>query len=115
MKKDDSVFLRHILDAIHQVNGYLSGVTHDQFLQQKIVQDAVVRQLEIIGEAANNLSVDLREMHPEVTWGQIIGMRNRLIHAYFQVDLDIVWEVAGIDLPALKERVEDMLEELGTT
>jgi len=113
MKKDDSVFLRHMLDAIHQVNGYLSGITRDQFLQQKIVQDAVVRQLEIIGEAANNLSVGLRETHPEVTWGQIIGMRNRLIHAYFQVDLDIVWEVARVDLPQLRERVEYMLEELG--
>jgi uncharacterized protein with HEPN domain len=75
----------------------------------------VVRQLEIIGEGANNLSVELREAHPEITWGQIIGMRNRLIHAYFQVDLDIVWEVARVDLPMLRERVEYMLEELSAT
>ena len=113
MKKDDTVFLRHIRDAIQSVAGYVEGVTYDQFLRRRMIQDAVVRQLEIIGEASNNLSAGLREAHPEVTWEQIIGMRNRLIHAYFQIDLAIVWEVVQVDLPVLKAQVVHMLDELG--
>ncbi|HLF27311.1 MAG TPA: DUF86 domain-containing protein [Anaerolineae bacterium] len=115
MKKDDTVFLRHILDAIHDINSYLAGVSYNDFLQHKLIQDAVVRQLEIVGEAATNLSVTLRQMHPGVAWGEIIGMRNRLIHAYFQIDVDIVWEVAHTDLPLLKEQVERMLATPGSS
>ena len=113
MKKDDTVFLRHILDAIQYIDGYVGGLAFDQFLQRRMTQDAVVRQLEIIGEASNSLSADLREAHPDVMWGQIIGMRNRLIHGYFQIDLEIVWEVVHVDLPALRAQVAHLLEETG--
>jgi len=83
MKKDNAVYLHHIRDAILRVERHLAGVTWQEFLESELVQDAVVRQLDIIGEAARNLSDDLRQAHSQIPWSQIVGMRNRLIHAYF--------------------------------
>jgi uncharacterized protein with HEPN domain len=113
MKKDDTVYLRHILDAIEQIQDYLKGVTAEQFLQKRLLQDGVVRRLEIIGEASRNLSDELRQRHPGVPWRQIISLRNRITHAYFDVDLHIVWEIAQNDLSPLKQQVERILEEMG--
>ena len=112
MKKDDTVYLRHILDAIEQIRDYLKDVSAKQFLQERLLQDGVVRRLEIIGEASRNLSDELRQKHPEVPWGQIIGLRNRITHAYFDVDLHIVWEIVQNDLSPLKQQVERILEEM---
>jgi len=112
MKKDDTVYLQHILDAIEQIQDYLKGVSAGQFLQKRLLQDGVVRRLEIIGEASRNLSDELRQRHPEVPWGQIIGLRNRITHAYFDVDLHIVWEIVQNDLSPLKQQVERIPEEM---
>jgi len=112
MKKDDSAYLRHILDAIEQIKNYLKGVSAEQFLQKRLLQDGVVRRLEIIGEASRNLSDGLRQRHPEVPWGQIISLRNRITHAYFDVDLHIVWEIVQNDLLPLKQQVGRILEEM---
>lgn len=109
MKKDDTVYLKHMRDAIQRAERHLTGVAWEQFRQSEIVQDAVIRQLEIIGEATRNISEDFRRAHPYVPWSQIIGLRNRLVHAYFAVDLTIVWEIVQIDLPPLKEQIERML------
>ena len=110
--RDDSVFLRHILDAVKTVEGYIANVSRGEFLQNGMLRDAVTRQLEIIGEAARNLSDETRQRHPNIEWGQIIGMRNRLIHAYFQVDIELLWEIVGNDLPLLRTQVERILTEL---
>lgn len=114
-KKDDAVYLRHILDAITQIELYLQGVSQERFLQTKLLQDGVVRQLEIIGEASRNISNELRQQHPEVPWSQIIGLRNRVIHAYFNVSVEIVWEIARNDLPVLKSQIQSILEKLQTS
>jgi uncharacterized protein with HEPN domain len=103
------VYLHHILDAIQRIERHLTGVSREGFFESELLQDAVVRQLEIVGEAARNLPEDFRLEHPQVSWSQIVGMRNRLVHAYFQVDLAIVWEIATLDLPQLREQVEDIL------
>jgi uncharacterized protein with HEPN domain len=108
-KKDDTIYLRHILDAIQRIEEYLAGVSYDRFLQSSLLQDGVVRQLEIIGEAATKVSIDFRDAHPGLAWGSMIGMRNRLIHAYFKVDLSIVWDTVQNDLPSLKQQVERIL------
>ncbi|MFA0747164.1 HepT-like ribonuclease domain-containing protein [Fervidibacter sp.] len=113
MTRDDSVYLRHILDAIHRIERYLSNVTREQFLREELLQDGVVRQLEIIGEACRHISDELRQKYPAVPWSQIIGMRNRIIHEYFNVDLNIVWEVVQKDLPELKGQVKTILSEMG--
>ncbi len=113
MKKDDTVYLRHILDSIKQIEEYLRGVSKEKFMKSRLLQDGVVRQLEIIGEASRNLSEELCQRHSEVPWKQIIGMRNRIIHEYFDVDLEIVWEVAEKDLPDLKTQIQAILQKQG--
>ena len=113
MKKDDSVYLKHILDAISLIDEYVHGVSLEQFEQTNLIQDGVIIELEIIGEMLQeNLSNDLCQSHPETPWKQIIGLRNRVIHAYFEIDLLAVWEIVIEDLPTLKEQVEQILEEL---
>ena len=80
MKKDDSVYLHHIMEAKEQIETYTHEVSLQVFLQKRIIQDGVIRQLEIIGEATRNLSSELCQRHPEVRWGEIIGLRLSLIH-----------------------------------
>ncbi|HSD57819.1 MAG TPA: DUF86 domain-containing protein [Methanotrichaceae archaeon] len=111
MKKDDKVFLQHILDAMARIEQYLEGVSIEQFMQNGLIQDGVVRQLEIIGEASRNLSPDLCQSHPEVEWRQIIGLRNRIAHAYFSIDLEIIWEIVHRNLPMLKDKMKQILAE----
>jgi len=111
--KSDTVFLHHILDAMNSVEQYLAGISYDRSLQDALLQDGVVRQMEIIGEAARNVSKDLQNAHPELPWGKMIGIRNILIHAYFRVDLLIVRDTTQSDLPRLKQQVEQLLEEMG--
>jgi uncharacterized protein with HEPN domain len=110
--KNDAVYLHHILDAINRIQGYTAGVSYDQFLQDSLLQDGVVRQLEIIGEAAKNVSSTFRDAHPELPWRQMTGTRNKLIHGYFEVNLFIVWDTVQSDLPPLKQQVERIIEEM---
>jgi uncharacterized protein with HEPN domain len=110
--KNDTVYLHHILDAINRIQGYTAGVSYDQFLQDSLLQDGVVRQLEIIGEAAKNVSSTFRDAHPELPWSQMTGTRNKLTHGYFEVNLFIVWDTVQSDLPPLKQQVERIIEEM---
>lgn len=111
MKKDESVYLRHILDAIAQIETYLSDKTFADFDQSRLIQDAVIRQLEIVGEASRNLSDEFRQRHSGIPWQQIVGLRNRLIHAYFSINLQTVWEIVKHDLPGLKTEIQKILDE----
>lgn len=108
--KEDNIFLKHILDSINQIDEYLNGVKFEAFIKRKLIQDGVIRQLEIIGEATKNLSPELREKYSNVPWEDIAGMRDKLIHHYFGVDLEAVWDTAAKDLPDLKENVKKILE-----
>jgi uncharacterized protein with HEPN domain len=109
MKQTDTVYLKHILDAISKINLYLTGIDETAFQQNSLVQDGVIRQLEIIGEATKRLSDDLRQSQPNIPWKLIAGMRDKLIHHYFGVDLDAVWLTATEDLPPLKQTVQSIL------
>lgn len=102
--RNETVYLQHILEAINQIEQYVEDKTSDDFRQTRLLQDGVVRRLEIIGEAARYLPDSLHQAYPEVPWRQMVGMRNRMIHEYFNVDLTVVWEVTQNDISTLKEK-----------
>ncbi len=109
MKRDDSVYLLHILDAIAKIESYLREVKEVKFLTDSLIQDGVIRQIEIIGEATKNLSSDLREKHPHIPWQDIAGMRDKLIHQYFGVDIETVWLTVKDDIPNIKDEVSKIV------
>lgn len=111
MKKDDFVYLRHILDAISRIEQYVQGVRYEDFMDDHLVQDGVIRQIEIMGEATKRLSKEIRERHSEMPWKDLAGMRDKLIHHYFGVDLDAVWDTLEKDIPVLKERLGNIVQE----
>lgn len=99
------VYLEHIAQAISRIRSYVS-VSKKAFLADAMRQDAVIRQFEILGEAANRLDEKLKVARPEIPWRQIVANRNRLIHGYFQVNLEVLWATATKDLPALASAVD---------
>lgn len=101
MLAEDSLYLRHICDAARQLAAYVEGHVRADLGHQPLLRDGIIRQLEIIGEAAGHLSLDFRDRYPEIPWEDVVGMRHRLIHGYFNVNLDIVWETATTDAPQL--------------
>jgi uncharacterized protein with HEPN domain len=112
MKRDEKIYLQHILDAIAKTEKYLHDVDENSFTKNSLIQDGVIRQIEIIGEAARHLSAELRAKYSYIPWDDIMGMRNKLIHDYFGVDIDKVWLTAKEDLPVLKEEAALILSEL---
>jgi uncharacterized protein with HEPN domain len=109
----DLVYLNHILDAAVRVEEYAS-VGHDQFFANSHWQDAMIRQLEIIGEASKRISVETRDWYPDISWRRIAGLRDVLIHASFKVDLAAVWEISQRDVPFLRRRVQEIIQGLGS-
>jgi len=106
------LYLKDILDAIARIERYLTQVERATFFQETILQDAVVRNLEIIGEAVKNLPETIRQKQPQTPWQAMRRMRDRLAHHDFRVDLEIVWETATQDLTALKVAVTQLIKEL---
>ncbi len=97
-KRDWKLFITDILDCIEKIERYTSGSSYEDFMRDDKTKDAVVRNLEIIGEAANRIPQHIQEEYKEVPWSKIVGLRHRLIHGYFVVDYDIVWNIKKIEL-----------------
>ena len=106
--KDDRVYLEHIRDAIDDITAYC-GTGDDEFFRDRMRQDATLRKLEVIGQAVKNLSEATKAREPEIPWRRIAGMRDKVIHEYFGVNLEIVWAVVQQELPRLKVAVEALL------
>lgn len=107
-KRDPDLLMEDILAAVRKIERYTSGMDEEQFRQDDKTVDAVVRNLEIIGEATRHLPEDFLARHPDVPWRQVAGMRNRLVHEYFGVDLDLIWQVIRQHLPQLQTRLENL-------
>jgi len=107
--KDNKVYLEHIIGAIEQIEIYLQGVDYKIFIKDDMLMDAVIRELEIIGEAANNVSQDFQDRHQDIPWSKAISLRNKLSHEYFGVDLKVVWNTCQKDLPELKEQLKKII------
>ena len=111
MAKKDIVFVRHIIDNIDSVETFVKDINKSDFLEDEEKQYAVVRALEIIGEAVKNISEETKSKHSEIEWKAIAGTRDRIIPAYFNVDLDIVWEIIKENLPQLKKEMSKILND----
>ena len=113
MKKDTMVFLGHILDSIELIESYSREKTELDLMNSIGLQDKIIRRIEIIGEAVKNLPPDLRRDYPEIPWRDMAGMRDIVVHQYFGVDLEAVWQAATVDFPELKVKILKIQEEIG--
>jgi uncharacterized protein with HEPN domain len=108
-------FLGHILQAADRILDYTKGMSREEFFADTLKQDAVIRNIEIIGEAANNLleaDPGIAARYPSIPFAQIYGMRNRVAHGYFAVSLAMVWDSVEVDVPKLRQKIAKVLEEL---
>lgn len=108
----DRVRVQHILKAVEEIEAFLKGVSYQEFEGSSLLQSAVIRQLEVLGEAAKHVSPAVQDAHPEVAWPQIVGLRNLLIHQYFGVNAHLIWQIATKDLDMLKQQMTQILAEL---
>ncbi len=109
MKKDPKIFLAHIIESVELIEEYSQDITQVQFMADRALQDAIIRRLEVIGEAVKGLPNTLRAKSPEVPWKQMTGMRDILIHEYFDVDLALTWRVVKHELPKIKLKILELL------
>ena len=103
MIKNDQVYLEHILEAISKIESFVNGLTKFDFDRNVLIQDAVIRNFEIIGEATKKISKQFTQKHSGIPWQDMAGMRDKLIHDYLDVDLDVIWRTIESDLPLMKE------------
>ena len=112
-ERTDRDFLNDIREAIHRITTYVAGMSYETFVTDTKTQDAVIRNLEIIGEATKNLSEQLRTEYPDIPWKGMAGGRDRLIHHYFGVNLDIIWQIATTELPQVSSILEKNKKDQG--
>jgi len=110
-RRNVGLYLRDIADSISAIEEYTEEITEESFYSTRQVQDAVVRRLEIIGEAAKNIDDDFRDKHPEIPWKKIAGMRDIIAHGYFGVKLERIWDIVKQNLPELKKQIASLIEE----
>src|SRR3989344_1410372 len=110
MKKDPEIFLQHVFESINFIESFSKTLTKEKFIKSRMRQNSIVRELEIIGEAVKNLSPEFMGKHKDVPWSDIARTRDKLIHHYFGVDLNEVWDIIKKDLPKLKKQIQEILK-----
>ena len=108
-KRSDRDYLSDIQEAMLRIATYTADVDYDKFMEDTKTQDAVIRNIEVIGEATKNLSGRLRKAYPQIPWKDMAGVRDKMIHHYFGINLEIVWTIAKKEIPSLLPQIEDML------
>jgi len=111
MKKEPLILIEHILESIERIESYTKNLTKEKLIKNVKIQDAIIRRIEVIGEAAKNLPSDFRSKYAAVEWSDIIRTRDKITHHYFGVDLNIVWDIVKKDLSGLKKNIKDIIEE----
>ena len=109
MRRDDRSYLLDMLVAARDAVAFMKGLSYDEFAQDRRSQLAILKSVEIVGEAASRLSAETKERYSDIPWREIVGMRNRLVHAYFDIDLRLVWETVDSDLPVLVAQLEPLV------
>ena len=108
--KDNRLYLIHISECIERIESYVEGIEKEGFMASSLVQDAVVRNLQIMAESTQRLSDHLKETQPKIDWHKIAGFRNILVHDYLGVDIESIWNIIEREIPALKEAVHEMMD-----
>ncbi|HUD45035.1 MAG TPA: DUF86 domain-containing protein [Patescibacteria group bacterium] len=111
MKRDPLIYIHDMLESIEHIAEDTAGLTKDTFSQTRIIQQAVVRNIEIIGEASQHLPSEFKDRYPTIPWRQISATRNKIIHEYFGIKLDVIWKTIQEDLPDLKQALDLILKE----
>ena len=112
MKKQDLPFMEHILDAISDIERSTEGLSKQQFAGNKDVRDANIRRIEVIGEAVKNISKELKERNKNIEWSKIAGTRDKIIHKYFGIDIELIWNIIKKDIPDFKKKIESIKKDL---
>ena len=107
--KEEKVYIKHILESIEKLETYIKGVSKEKFKKESLIQDAIIRKIEVIGEASKFISKETKEKNKDIPWKDIAGMRDKLIHAYFGVDLDAIWKTLKEDIPLLKKEIMKLI------
>ena len=110
MKAEDKIRFQHMLDAAEKAVQITSGVSFDEFIEDEVLSNAIVRLLSVIGEAASRVNKSTQSVYPQIEWPIIVGMRNKLIHAYFNIDYEIVWETLTHNLPSFIVEIKMILK-----
>ncbi|MBK9438410.1 MAG: DUF86 domain-containing protein [Chloracidobacterium sp.] len=110
--RNDRLYLYDIIECCDRVADYINGVREEDYQVNPMLQDALVRNIEVVGEAVKNLSQEITDAHPNIAWSQIARMRDKIAHHYFRINLDVVWKTATDDLPALRPQIASIYEKI---
>ncbi len=110
-KRELPLYLQDIIDCLNKIDSYVQSFSYEKFVNNQMVLDAVIRNFEIIGEAAKNIPNEVREKHPEIPWQKMISFRNTVLHEYFGIDIELLWQTIEEDVPGLAEKIQKILDE----
>lgn len=111
-EKSDIIFIEHILESIDAINEFSEDISINELSSNRMKQSAIVREIEVIGEAVKNISENLKKKHKEIEWREIAGTRDKMIHHYFEVDINIVWNIIKKDLPILEKQIRKIKKDI---